>query len=80
MLQQFLRGLKSATSINENNCGFLKQEIKGKNRSDVIDFLEESIAEKITKVTKEKQFFSLPLNNILNIVSKTDLSEQKDPI
>ena len=58
----------------------LQQEIKGKNRTDVIDFLEESIAEKITKVTKEKQFFSLPINNILNIVSKTNLSEQEDPI
>ena len=41
-------------------------------------YLEEAITENITKATKEKQFFSLPLNNILNIVSKTNLSEQED--
>ena len=57
----------------------LKQEIKGKNRKEIIDSFEETIAEDITKATKEKQFFSLPLNNILNIVSKTNLSEQEDP-
>ena len=33
----------------------------------------------ITKATKEKHFFLLPLNNILNIVSKTNLSERGDP-
>ena len=43
-------------------------------------YLEEAITKNITKATKEKQFFSLPLNNILNIVSKTNLSEQEDPI
>ena len=34
----------------------------------------------MAKVMIEKQFFDLPLNNILNIVSKTNLSEQEDPI
>ena len=58
----------------------LQQEIKGENRKEIIDSFEESIAEDIEKATKEKQFFSLPLNNILNIVSKTNLSEQEDPI
>ena len=58
----------------------LKQEINGENRKEIIDSFEESIAEDMTKATKEKQFFSLPLNNILNIVSKTNLSEQEDPI
>ena len=42
----------------------LKQEIKRENRKEMIDSFEESIAEDITKATKEKQFFSLPLNNI----------------
>ena len=58
----------------------LQQEIKGENRKEIIDSLEETIAEDIIKATKEKQFFSLPLNNILNNVSKTNLSEQEDPI
>ena len=53
----------------------LINEIKGENRKEIIDSFEETIAEDITKATKEKQFFSLPLNNILNIVSKTNLSE-----
>ena len=53
----------------------LKQEIKGENRKEIINSFEVTIAEEITKVTKEKQFFSLPLNNIFNIVSKTNLSE-----
>ena len=46
-------------------------ETNGENRKDIIDLFE---------ATKEKQFFSLPLNNILNVVSKTNLSEQEDPI
>ena len=44
----------------------LKQEINGENRKEIIGSFEESIAEDITKATKEKQFFDLPLNNILN--------------
>ena len=58
----------------------LKQEINGENRKEIINSFGETIAEDITKATKEKEFFSLPLNNILNIVSKTNLSEQEDPI
>ena len=58
----------------------LQQELKGENRKEIIDSFEETIAEDIITATKEKQFFSLPLNNILNIVSKTNLSEQEDPI
>ena len=54
--------------------------LNGANRKEIIDSFEESIAEDIEKATKEKQFFSLPLNNILNIVSKTILSEHQDPI
>ena len=36
----------------------LINEIKGENRKEIIDSFEETIAEDITKVTKEKQFFS----------------------
>ena len=36
----------------------LKQEINGENRKEIIDSFEESLAEEITKTTKEKQFFS----------------------
>ena len=58
----------------------LLNEINGERRSNIIESHEELIAEDIEKATKEKQFFSLPLNNILNVVSKTNLSEQEDPI
>ena len=58
----------------------LIKEINGENRKELIDSLEGAITEDLTKVIKEKQFFSLPLNNILNIVSKIYLSEQEDPI
>ena len=39
----------------------LKQEINGENRKEIIDSFEGTIAEDITKATKEKQLFSLPL-------------------
>ena len=67
-------------SINPMWVKQLVSELTGPGRPKHIALLEESIAEDIEKATKEKQFFSLPLNNILNIVKKTNLSEQEDPI
>ena len=58
----------------------LKNEINGENRRDVIASFEQAIADEITKATKEKAFFSLPLTIILRIISKTELLEQDDPI
>ena len=58
----------------------LKNEKNGANRKEIIKSLEESIIEDIETATKLNQFFSFPLNNILNIVSKIDLLEQEDPI
>ena len=40
-------------------------------------YLEEAITENITKATKEKQFFDLPLNNILNIFQKQIYQNKK---
>ena len=60
-----------------NNILNLKNEINGENRKEIIDSIEETIAEDITKATKEKQFFSLPLKNILNIVSKQIYQNKK---
>ena len=58
-----------------------KKEINEQNISDVFDSFEENIisSSEKTKVVSSKKFFSLPLNNILSIVSKIDLVEQ-DPI
>ena len=58
----------------------LINELNGKNRKEIIESFEEYIAEDITKAIKEKTFFDLPLNHILNIVSITNLSEQEDTI
>ena len=58
----------------------LINEINGENKTEIIGSLEKTIAEDITNVVKEKAFFSLPLKNILTIISKTNLSEQEDPI
>ena len=58
----------------------LIQELNGENRKEIIDSFETTVAENITKVIKETNFFDLPFKNFLNIVSKTHLSEQEDPI
>ena len=50
----------------------LLNKIKGENRTENIGSSEESIAQDIEKATEEKQFFSLPLNNILNIVLRDE--------
>ena len=63
-----------------------KKEINEENISDVFASIEEIIGEIMksssekTKAGHAKTFFSLPLNNILSVVSKIDLLEQEDPI
>ena len=47
---------------------------------EIINSYEEAIAKDITNSVNDEIFFSLPLNNILSIISKTNLSEQEDPI
>ena len=59
---------------------YFKKEINGKKRKDAISLLEEILLDDITNTVKEKDFFSLPLSNIFNIVSQTNLSSQEDPI
>ena len=58
----------------------LKKELNEGKRSDVINVIEELIADDMTKATKDKTFFSLPLNNILNIVSQIIMEKQDDPV
>ena len=57
-----------------------KKEINKENLSDVFASIEEILTSEVTKVVDGKTFFSLPLNNILSVVSKIDLLEQEDPI
>ena len=58
----------------------LINEINGVNRKDVVDEYESTIAHDVTKVINDENFFSLPLNIILGIVSKTNFVDQSDPI
>ena len=50
----------------------MKAEINGKNRKDVIDFLEETLIENFEETYKNEDFFQLPLNNIFSVISKID--------
>ena len=63
-----------------NAISRLKNEVNGKNRSDLVRSYEEIIVDNLNDSTKEISFFSLPLNNILRIISKTELTEQEEPI
>ena len=58
----------------------LKNEISGKKRTNFITLYETIIAENIIQAIQQESFFSLPLNNIVNIVSQINFSEQDDPI
>ena len=53
----------------------LEKEIKGKNRKDAIEILEEQLIKNVEKLSKNENFFNLPLNNILSVISKVDFNE-----
>ena len=55
----------------------LKIELETNKRKDVIESYEEIIAEYLQHSPLIDDLFSLPLNNILNIVSKTTFPEEK---
>ena len=60
----------------------LEEEIKGKNRKDAIDVLEDQLTENIEELSKNEIFFDLPLNNIFSVISKVDFNqiEENDKI
>ena len=53
----------------------IEEEIKGKNRREAIDVLEETLSENVEELSKNEKFFNLPLNNIFSVISKVDFSE-----
>ena len=56
----------------------LEEEIRGKNRKDVINELEKIISENIEKLSKNEEFYNLPLNNIFSVISKVDFDLIED--
>ena len=60
----------------------LEEEIKGNNRKERIEILEEILIKNIEELSKNENFFNLPLNNIFSIISKIDFHniEENDKI
>ena len=58
------------------------EEIKGDNRKVIINVYEEELSKAIEELSKNEDFFKLPLNNIFSILSKVDfnLQEESDKI
>ena len=56
----------------------LREEINGENRREVINELEEDLARKIKELSVYKDFFNLPLNNILSCISKVEFDFLED--
>ena len=58
----------------------LIEETKGANRPQVILSCENSIASDLSIAIQNEAFFTMPYQNILNIVAKTDFSCQSNPV
>ena len=58
----------------------LKKEMNERNNNQVINSYELMIAKDMLNAVNDETFFSLPLKNIFNIVSKVDFSEFQDPV
>ena len=60
----------------------LTEEIKKGNRKEVVETYEDLLCENIEKLSKNENFFNLPLKNIFSVVSKVDfnLIEENDKI
>ena len=56
----------------------LDEEIKGKNRKEVIQSYEEILSKNIEDLSKNDFFFNLPLQNILSIISKVNFNKLKE--
>ena len=53
----------------------LEEEIKDKNRKGVINEYETKLSKKIEELSKNENFFNLPLKNIFSVISKVDFNE-----
>ena len=60
----------------------LLEEIHGKNRKEIIETYEEQLSKEMKELSKNENFFKLPLNNIFFIISKFDFNfiEESDKI
>ena len=47
----------------------LVEEIQGKNQNDTISGFEELLSENIEELSKNENFFNLPLKNIFSVIS-----------
>ena len=52
----------------------LQKEIHGNNQKEIVLYSENILAETISEAVKENLFFTLPLENILRIISKVDFT------
>ena len=52
----------------------LKNEINERNRKDIIDNLEEMLSENVKEISKNENFFQLPLKNIFSVISKINFN------
>ena len=53
----------------------LGEEIKGKQRKELIAVFEETLSENVEELLKSEDFFNLPLNNIFSVISNVDFNE-----
>ena len=56
----------------------LEKEIKGENRKDVIEVLEEQLRENIEELSTNTDFFNFPLNNVFSVISKVNFNELEE--
>ena len=59
----------------QNLVNKLDEEIKGEKRQKEIEVLEEQLTENIEELSKNENFFKLPLKNIFSVISKMDFNE-----
>ena len=60
----------------------LKDEIEEENRKEIVGSYEQQLSKKIDELSKNENFFNLPLKNIFSVISKVDfnLIEENDKI
>ena len=52
----------------------MREEISGRKRKEIIDFLEEILIENIEELSENESFILLPLEYIFSVISKVDLA------
>ena len=56
----------------------LEEEIQKPNTKEAIQILEEQLSKEIEELSKDENFFILPLKNIFSVISKIDFNEIKE--